>query len=334
MAKLLCDTLVVGGGVTGIFAALAASYEPWSRVALVERADELGGVWGMSAVQYLHKTATAMEFLERHGIGYEARPVRAGVLYDFNDGNPRFADLCRAGCLADQVEDLQELHYEKSRGSLDGFDTTTMNDFGRTGSEALDFDLEDAIKLLRRRVKVFTGFPLHSILSGGNDGGPSCIFMGGSDPGSMEVRPADLVLTVPFGKASPLKDTGGGSKVRYQTVLSPLGFERRIGNFNYLYTVDTPSDAVFRISRMNGAPGRWLAESRSDIPEERACADIEALFGPEAIVEKALDIDTRVIAVDDGRDEKPRKGIIRIGRAATNDPRWLLHNTIDAISKL
>lgn len=138
------DVVVIGGGLGGVTIA-AFHLAQGKDVALIEPGALAGSFIG--GLKYMRDSVGFRRLLSDVKVDYAIRPVMGGILRADGMVAPFPGDLS-----PDQLFEVQRAHYQKTRGTADGFTTGAMN-FGGGGAQLL-FDVPELVEYVEQRARI------------------------------------------------------------------------------------------------------------------------------------------------------------------------------------
>lgn len=233
---------VLGGGIVGIVSAFLLSDD----FDVVVISPELGGTWRAGGLKILKWHPAIVELMSDLKVPVDVASIRGGVWW-----NDKFVPLESVS------EKIQQAHYRKTRGTLEGYTSTCMN--AKAGEEAIiKFDFEKFVELAKREMLWATGRIVKVV----------------SEPGGVEVRYAlsatitshnyfDYVInTLPLWVFRKLV-TPVMPQVEYQKLFT-AEFKAEVNNIHGCEYIYMPQgEGPHRLSVLNPDKNIWTAEAIS-----------------------------------------------------------------------
>lgn len=259
---------IIGGGISGLIAAYVFRSQ---RPTLLEASPNLGGTYTAGGLKYVRETPSFRFLLDDLGIPYHIYKPAGGIL--LGDELKFHPEHLRT--LAEPERDaIQKMHWARTRGTLDGFRSTCMNDpMGEGDASALHFDHQRFMDALASASRVFGAALLTSMaVTAIRPNPPGLRKEGGYIETAGGTHHFDrLITTIPLPLLRRLAPWMSIPETRYEmlsiSVLSqvPKFLEGTWSNLDYIYTPDIFH--VHRISRpiITVEPrrtwGAWQAEA-------------------------------------------------------------------------
>lgn len=310
----MLDTLILGGGISGL---LAAHVFGGKGTALIERGNKVGGNYLAGGLKYLRLTTNLRLLLEQLRVPWHSYfPSGALLWVNALHKHPEWMRLLTE----DKRREIQKIHWKRTRGSLDGFKDTCMNDpMGEGDAEATRLDHARLLTALEESAKakgttIFTETDIRSVQEGWID----------TNMGTMPYK--RLITTLPLTASRNIFKHVSIPEVQSKLLtvarskkLPGFLMERGALEFDYIYT---PMMSLFhRISRR--PDNHWELEGTGLIPEPEHHFEGEITFDNVALIPGHLvPLDTPVAWPSN---------ILALGRFAEWDTRSTAEKSLDRL---
>lgn len=321
--------VILGGGIAGLIAAHVL--KDGHDVTIIEAGKSLGGNFNAGGLKYIRVTVPMMNMLSDLGVPFQTYTPRGKVILDSGMHpwppwgiakpvhEPDDGEVLISG---EVIRLIQRIHWLKTRGSLDGFTTTCMNDpLGNGADPALGCDhavlVDRLIQSIRPKVAINTSSLVTNVYMGNvecTDGGRTMFDR--------------LITTIPLPVAAKIIPIGQQAKPTHHGIAvvnvktAPAEVERfRQYKWDYCYTPLDP--LVSRLSNSNGllqAEAPYHLNSHPPTAKDFAAngwqTDGQAMHMPGHLVPMPANVNWPV-------------GIIPLGRFAQWDSRMTVERVLD-----
>lgn len=277
---------ILGGGISGMLAAYV--FKSVARVTIFEAAPSLGGTYTSGGLKYVRDTKNFRNLLETLKIEHHSHQPRGALLNTLRTAaETQSQDAASLHPHPEFINSLpaasrlmwQTMHWQKTRGSMDGFKDTCMNDPAGNGSApALAFNHKELIGRLASEleidgVEIITNAKVSKVE-------PEFLEVEGrgSFPWSRLITtlPVPLMARLTPWAKLPASGRSNTLTVAFFDELPQWLVDLGVQHFDYTYT--PLLSGVHRISMVNGMRVSWQAEASgkvSDAVFKEALGDVK-----------------------------------------------------------